>query len=212
MATNKLHISLVGLIFAAVCACGQSASPAASSSASPAASPSAPVITLESISAQPADLPAVGLQKCTTGLFKSGDLGTASVGFTDEWKTVQGAGALEGWVQQLTLACPGEKAKARVRNDLIRFRDAAAAVAFFQSEKANSRSTAIFWPLQVGTAPAEGSPTGFGPNSITLVYTKSNGAFGALWTNGALLISYNSLNFPSADGLKGALAVNARVP
>lgn len=204
MPVNKLHSLLIALIAAFVCACGQAA--VAPVAQSPSTTPAA--VTLESISSQPADLPSVGLQKCSTGPFASGDLSTINQGIPEEWPTVQRAGAVEGWVQKLIIACPGEASKARIRNDVIRFTDAAAAVAFFRSQKANARSTAILWPIG-GTA-TEGGPTGLGSNSVSMVF--KDGSLCALWSNGSLLISYCSVNFASADGLKGALAVNARVP
>jgi hypothetical protein len=204
LAVNKQRALLVALVVSWVCACGQ----AAATPPVPTPSITQVAVTLESISSQPADFPSVGLQKCTTGPFSSGDLSTTNVGITDEWKTVHGAGAVEGWVQKLTLACPGVAAKPRVRNDVIRFGDAAGAAAYFGWEKKNSRSTAIFWPIG-GTATA-GTPTGLGTNSISMVFM--DGAVCALWSSGAFLVSYCSVHFASADGLKGALAVNARIP
>jgi hypothetical protein len=199
----KLRGSLVALVVVSICACGQSTvSPVSVSTATP------KVVTLESISAQPGDLPAVGLQKCTTGSFISGTVNTATPALPDEWKTVQAAGATEGWVQWLTAACPGERTKARVRNDVIRFSDAAAATAFFKSEKANAQTTAIFWPI--GGIAKEGSASGLGANSVSMVI--NDASYCALWTNGSLLISYCLVNFASTNGINGALAVNARVP
>ncbi len=208
MQMDKLSASIIALLVAAICACGGTAQPAASSPApsSPAASPA---VTLESIAAQPADLPAMSLQKCDktpTGKPASGDLSASGYGEPGEWAAVRAAGAVEGWIQWLG-TCPIQPNKARVRNDLIRFRDAAAAAAFFQSEKANAKTTGIFWPLGKVT---EGAQTGFGPISVTNSYGGRN--FGALWLNGSLLISYATGYFENEDGRSGALAVNARVP
>lgn len=204
LAMNKMPASLAALIGVVICACGQAAQPPVSQSPSP--TPAA--VTLESISSQPADLPSVGLQKCASGAFRSGDLSTTNQGIPEEWPTVQRAGAVEGWVQKLTLACPAEVSKARIRNDVIRFSDAAAAAAFFESEKKNSRSSAIFWPI--GGVAREGSQTGLGPNSVSMALNAMS--YCALWSSGPFLISYCLVNHSSADGLKGALAVNARIP
>jgi hypothetical protein len=204
LAMNKLPASLGAVIAVCICACGQTAE--APVAQSPSNAPAA--VTLESISSQPADLPSVGLQKCSTGLFTSGDLSTINQGIPEEWPTVQRAGAVEGWVQKLILGCPGDVSKARIRNDVIRFSDAAAATAFFQSEKKNARSSAILWPI--GGIAREGSQTGLGPNSVSMALNAMS--YCALWSNGPLLISYCLVNFSSANGLKGALAVNARIP
>jgi hypothetical protein len=152
----------------------------------------------------------MGLQKCTTTLLngkpQSGDLSAGS-GEPGEWAAVHAAGAVEGWIQWLGVACPVQPNKPRVRNDLIRFKDASAAAAFFQSEKANAKTTGIFWPAGKVT---EGAQSGFGPISVTNSYGGRD--FGALWLNGSLLISYATGYFENEDGRSGALAVSARVP
>ena len=212
MRMDKLSVSILAMMVASVCACGGTTQPAASTS--PASSPAkSPAATLQSIAAQPADLPALGLQKCDTlpnGKPASGDLSAAGRGNEGEWAAVQAAGAVEGWIQWLGPVCPFVSLKAWVRNDLVRFKDASAAAAFFQSEKANAKTKAIFWPIGGGSH-AEGGATGFGPNSVSLVFTGGT-RFCVFWSNGSLLISYCSVNFSSADGRSGASAVNARVP
>ena len=168
-------------------------------------------MTLQSIAAQPADLPALGLQICDklpNGKPASGDLSASGYGEAGEWAAVHAAGAIEGWIQWLGAPCPVQPNKARVRNDLIRFKDAAAAAAFFKSEKAHAKTTALFWPL--GGVSTEGAKTGFGPNSVTNTYGGRD--FGALWLNGSLLISYSTGYFGGENGRSGALAVSARVP
>lgn len=206
MATCRMTRVACVLSAAVVAACG-SPSPAPAGQASPSPSPSAPA-TLASMSAQPGDLPALGLTICP----HSGPLGDPPRD-GEQWKGVQALGAQEAWFEVLRTVCSGSSPglkRPEVVNDLVRFKDSSAAEAFFAHERAHAKTDAVLYPYKNGTTPTEGAATGLGPSAVTVAFT--NSLYCSLWIHGSIASSYCSLYISRADFKKGALAVDARIP
>lgn len=200
MATSRMTLAACAVSAAALVACGSS-SPALTSQATP--TPSAPA-TLASIAAQPGDLPALGMKICPD----SGAIGDPPRDGTT-WKLAQAQGAQESWVNDLRPDC-ASRTSARVVNDLLRFKDSAAAEAFFAHERATAKTAALFWPFKIGTKPTEGAATGLGASSVALDYGASE--YCVLWIHGSVASSYCTLVIGTADSKKGAQSVDARIP
>jgi hypothetical protein len=115
-------------------------------------------------------------------------------------------GAQESWVNDLHKDC-SDKSSARVVNDLLRFKDSAAAAAFFVHEKATAKTDALFWP--VGGKSTEGAATGFGASSIVMDFNSSTHC--VFWIHADIASSYCTLTISSSDFKKGAQAVDARI-
>ena len=202
MATCRMTLAACAVSAAALVACGSS-SPTQTSQVSP--SPSAPP-TLASIAAQPGDVPALGMNICSD----SGPIGDPPRDGA-QWKAAQAVGAQESWVNDLRPDCSIKTiTSARVVNDLLRFKDSAAAEAFFAHERAHAKTDAVLWPYKIGTKPTEGAATGLGASSVALDF--GAGVYCVLWIHGSIASSYCSLHIASTDYQKGAGAVNARIP
>jgi hypothetical protein len=158
------------------------------------------------MAAQPSDLPALGLTICPD----SGPLGDPPRDGT-LWKAAQAVGALESWVNDLRPDCLVKASgHPRVVNDLLRFKDSAAAEAFFTHERAHAKTDAVLWPYKVGVQPTEGAATGLGASSVSLDFGAS--VYCALWIHGSIASSYCTLVITPADFKKGAQAVDTRIP
>ena len=202
MASSRTNLVAAALSVALLVACG-SQSPGTSSQISP--SPSA-TPTLDSIAAQPGDLPAVaGLKICRSSALNdpSGNLG--------QWQEASAAGAVDSWWHVLRLDCTKGTGK-EVANLLARFADAAAANAFFAREKANVLTADnSWWPLNYegGTV---GSATGFGDLSVVQDGRGGHSSVhGILWIHANIAAVYLVLALTRDDLLKGAHAVDARI-
>jgi hypothetical protein len=95
----------------------------------------------------------------------------------------------------------------------MRFKDSSTAQAYFAHEKATATTTAQFWPVGNGTH-AEGDATGLGASSVSIEFTGGFfiGDYCAFWVRAAFISSYCSIMIAFADGKKGAMAVDARLP
>ena len=202
MATSRITLTACAVSAAVLVACG-SPSPGPSVQVSP--SPSGPR-TLASIAAHPGDVPTLGLNICPD----SGPLGDPPRDGT-LWKAAQAVGAQESWVNDLRPDCskktPGSQ---RVVNDLLRFKDSAAAEAFFAHERAHAKTDAVLWPYKVGVKPTEGAATGLGASSVTLDFGAS--VYCVYWIHRSIASSYCGLVIGSPDFKIGAQAVDARIP
>jgi hypothetical protein len=131
-------------------------------------------------------------------------------GSSDIWNAALAAGAVEGWVKDLMLDCSSSvNNSSRAVNDLLRFRDAAAAQAFFAHDKSAAKANvSVLWPTGTGNL-TEGTATGFGASSVTL---NAADFYCAFWIRGAIASSYCTVLIGQADGLLGAKAVDGRMP
>jgi hypothetical protein len=205
-----------------VVACGNNASPnpgaQQAASASPVQSPAAVAAKLQSIAVQPADLPG-GLIVCEW----SGDVGsyTNKVAPTDPgyakqlqdlWQTMESGGAVEGWVQDLSVseaACQGyfngsAGLVIHATSIVVRFSDDSAALAAYAND-----TRAFIGPKAIAQGQTQtGTATGLGPNSTTVVANN----FYAGWQKHAYYMLVVIAGIADADAKIALLKIDARVP
>jgi hypothetical protein len=197
-------------------ACSNSASPNPGAQQSQSATSAAP--KLQSIAAQVADLPS-GLVVCEW----SGDFGTyankvkpTDPGYAkqllDLWQTMQSGGAVEGWVQDLSVsedACQGyfngsAGLVVHVTSIVVRFRDDSAATAAY-----TNNTSAFIGPKAVAQGQTQtGTATGLGPNSTTVVANN----FYAGWQKHEYYLLVVTAGIADADSKSFLLRIDARVP
>lgn len=214
----------LSMLFVACASPQSSAVPPSPTAGSVQASPSPPTTSaLQSIAAQPGDLPS-GLVICSW----SGDVGAwadklkpTDSGYAqqmvDFWQRLQSGGATGGWVQDLSVsedACQGFYSGSaglvsHVTSIVIQFKDQASATSAYSSE-----TPGLFGPKVLNGGPTEsGSATGLGPNSIVATPNNLPGiTLFAAWQKDAYYLVFIGYGIGLSDDRLALVKIDARAP
>jgi hypothetical protein len=214
----------LSMLFAACASPQSSAVPPSPTASSVQASPS-PLATsaLQSIAAQPGDLPSALVTCSWSGDFgawadnvKQTDSGYA-LQMLDLWQRLQSGGATTGWVQDLSVsedACRGFYGGSaglvqHITSMVIQFKDQSGAASAYSNE-----TSGLFGSKVLNGGPTEsGSATGLGPNST--VATPNNLpeiTLFAAWQKDAYYLVFIGYGIALSDDRLALAKIGARVP